>query len=162
MTVLVATFKPKSCKDWSYYCRLRVDVAPGSNDSGKFDGTWSLIDGPFFPFSKDHPSQNSSGVWFYGAGDIVFTDDSLGEGYLALQSVHWNFRILCSHRELQGKGVCAFPPTPDDKVVWVMGPGVKHPQHIETADRASGRWVSDGMGGSLPLPEGQWVGKPSG
>src|SRR5262249_48245105 len=114
--IFVATFKPKTCRDWSYYCRLRMDVAPGENDAGEFDGTWSVMGGPFFPFSKEYRDQQSSGVWCYGAdaGRIGFFAPDTEERYLLFWPVHWNFRVICAHRELQGIGETAHQASPND------------------------------------------------
>ena len=56
MSVLVATIKPQSVKHWSFFCRLKIV------DGGKGNQTWSVIDGPFFPFSKDFPGQPRAGI----------------------------------------------------------------------------------------------------
>jgi hypothetical protein len=138
MTELVATFKPKRIKDWLFFCRLLII------DGGKLNQTWSVIDGPFFPFSKDFPDQPDSGIWGYSGGQLVFGPDPdvrpSNEIYLVFRSVHWNFRVLCSQTQLQGKGVRAIPATPDDTVVWVMGSGLKPAaaRHVEGRDRWRG------------------------
>jgi hypothetical protein len=69
MLLLIGTIKPKSLKagDWSYYCRLRLEETAGV-------GRWSLIGGPFFPFSKDAPEARS-GDWEYRAGTLFFWAD---------------------------------------------------------------------------------------
>jgi hypothetical protein len=137
MSEIVATFKPKRCRDWSYYCRLKVILGGGWGDYLK--GQWSVIGGTFFPFSRDFPNQARSGEWCYvsRAGALSFWDVYPDSWYATFRSVHWNWRVLCTHRELCGQGYISTPVTPNDVVVWVMGPGVKHPpQLIQTADPA--------------------------
>jgi hypothetical protein len=136
MSEIVATFKPKSCRDWSYYCRFRG--IPGGGWGDYIKGKWSMIGGVCFPFSRDVPNQPSSEEWCYvsRAGALSFLDVYPYSWYATFRSVHWNWRVLCTQRELCGQGYIAYTVTPNDMVVWVMGSGVKHPQLIQTADQA--------------------------
>jgi hypothetical protein len=127
MLLLVATIKPKGSKagDWSCYCRLKLEEAAGK-------GRWSLINGPFFPFSKDAP-QARSGDWEYRAGTLFFwADGNPMQFVMTFDRLHWNFRVLCSQKELQGKGRRSSIAGGDaDRLLWVLGPGVRRPPQGE-------------------------------
>src|SRR5262245_53691270 len=108
MTPIVATFKPKSIRDWSYYSCILLQ---GGNDPrDPQGGVWKWLTGPFFPFSVQTP-QATAGTWEYAPTGVLFffapaQGDSGGDSELApvmmFWRVHWNFRVLCSQKALQG------------------------------------------------------------
>jgi hypothetical protein len=122
MLLLVATIKPENIEtgDWSYYCRLKLEETAGK-------GRWSLINGPFFPFSKDAPEARS-GDWEYRAGTLFFWADGNDpmRFVMTFDRLHWNFRVVCTQKELQGKGRRSSIAGGDaDRLRWVLGPGVR-------------------------------------
>jgi hypothetical protein len=128
MTPIVATFKPKSVRDWSYYSCLLLQ---GSTDPKR--GVWKWLRGPFFPFCLAAPMAKK-GTWSYApSGTLYFftttpEDDPDGDliGVMMFAKVHWNFQILCSQRALQGKGAQKIAQGVQileaEKLIWLMGP----------------------------------------
>jgi hypothetical protein len=156
MLLLVATIKPKNTKPgvWSHYCRLKLEEPNGK-------GRWSVMSGPFLPFSKDAPDARS-GDWEYNAGSLFFwADGDPMQFVMTFDQLHWNFRVLCSQKDLTGKGKrSSLAGSDDDRLIWVMGPGLKKPPEgdveigpIEIQPYTFiPNYVPDGSDDIVPLP----------
>jgi hypothetical protein len=155
MLQLVASIKPKNSKpgDWTYYCRLKLEESNGK-------GRWSVIDGPFLPFSKDAPDAQS-GDWEYSAGTLFFwADGDPMQFVMTFDQLHWNFRVLCLQRKLQGKGRLSSRAGSDaDRLIWVMGQTVVGDVEMEPLEYLPPdpnifipNYVPDGSDPIVPLP----------
>jgi hypothetical protein len=140
MTPIVATFKPKSVRDWSYYSCILLQ---GSADPHvRNEGVWKWLTGPFFPFSVEVPSAKGGKWWYVSTGVLIFfapfqrPGESGGqEPAMMFNRVHWNFRVLCSQKALQGTGSSRVAPDvailEAEKLTWLMGPTEGRKQKTE-------------------------------
>jgi hypothetical protein len=142
MSLVVACLKPTSCSDWSYYCQLELNTArtPYSGPAKGSLGLWRYLRGPYFPFTHKWPDQKDHGEWYYEKGFLCFYDLYPSSCYAIFRSVHWNWRVLCTQRELTGKGENSYPATPADLITLGDRPRPK--------ESANGTHGGDGRPGS--------------
>lgn len=115
--------------NWSSFWRaVLTDKKPGAEFPDNLrtnpHGTWDLL-------ACTNPSRGKTGAWVYKprTGELMIRDSELHpqeeEGQtVILFGVHWNFRVICSHTPLTGKGRLPKRPPKDQDIAWVIGPGI--------------------------------------